>query len=187
MRCRAAASAGLEKTSAADRAPGPISGAFGILLGERFKPSMVAKVLDEQEQTYRGQGGVELKGTLLRVEPSEPDARFQRYSVKTTGDGIIYAIQGEYQFEVEQGKGKQVKVNRASVLRATCKAEVKALAEELETRYGKHRGKGWDGEWFSFRQISDTAYKSLRLYAHRCRTGMYSVIYTDERWIKDSR
>jgi hypothetical protein len=175
-----AAGTGTGKTSAADKVPDPINGAFGIPLGEYFKPSMVAKVLDEQEQSYRGQDGAEMKGALLHVEPSEPDARFQRYSVKTSNDGIIYAIRGDYQFEVEQGKGKQVKVKRARVVRATCKAAVKALAEELEASYGKPRGKGWDGEWFSFRQLSDTENKSLRLYAHQCRTGMYSVLYTDE-------
>jgi hypothetical protein len=143
---------------------------------------MVAKVLSEQEQTYRGPDGVELKGTLLRVEPSEPDTHYQQYSVKTTDDGIIYAIQGDYQFEVEAAKGKQAgKVKKSRVIRKRCKDVVKKLAEELEASYGKPRGKGWDGEWFSFRQLSDTSNKSLRLYAHRCRTGMYSVLYSDEK------
>ncbi|MEA2078715.1 MAG: hypothetical protein U9P00_02445, partial [Pseudomonadota bacterium] len=124
----------------------------------------------------------ELKGTLLRVEPSQPDERFQRYAVKTTDKGIVYAIQGDYQFEVEAAKGKQAgKVKKSRVIRKRCKDVVKKLAEELEASYGKPRGKGWDGEWFSFRQLSDTSNKSLRLYAHRCRTGMYSVLYSDEK------
>ena len=175
-------------SSTAEKSPDPITGAFGITLGERFEASMVARVLSEQEQTYRGQDGMELKGTLHRVEPSDPDTHFQHYSVKTTDEGIIYAIQGDYQFEVDVARGKQAgKVKKSRVIRKRCKDVVKKLAGELESHYGKPRGKGWDGEWFAFRQVSDTSNKSLRLYAHRCRTGMYSVIYTDERWIKDSR
>ena len=30
-------------------------------------------------------------------------------------------------------------------------------------------------------QFSDTSNKGLKLYGHRCRTGMYSIIYTDEK------
>ena len=160
----------------------PITGAFGIPLGEHFNASMVAKVLSKQEQTYSGQGGTKLKGGLLHIEPSKPDKRFQRYSLMTTGDGIIYAIHAEYQYEVELARGKKSgQVKQAGVIRSTCKDAVKTLAKELETSYGKPRGKGWDGEWFSFRQFSDTSDKSLRLYANRCRTGMYSIIYTDEK------
>jgi hypothetical protein len=177
-----AATTETEQAPAAAKAPGPITSAFGIPLGEHFEASMVTRVLDEQEQIYSGQGGTKLKGTLLRVEPSEPDERFQRYSLKTTDDGIVYAIRGDYQFEVEAAKGKQAgKVKTSRALRKRCKDVVKGLATELEASYGKPRGKGWDGEWFAFRQSSDTANKSLRLYAHRCRTGMYSVIYTDEK------
>ena len=177
-----AATTATEQAPAADKAPEPITSAFGIPLGKPFEPSMVAKVLDEQEQLYSGPGGMKLKGSLLRFEPSEPDERFQRYSLKTTGDGIVYAIRGDYQFEVEAARGKQAgKVKTSRALRKQCKAVVKELATELEARYGKPRGKGWDGEWFAFRQSSDTANKSLRLYAHRCRTGMYSIIYTDEK------
>ena len=139
-------------------------------------------MLGEQEQTYRGPDGAELKGTLFSVEPNQPDKRFQRYFVKTTDKGIVYAIQGEYQYDAKETQGKQDKPKKqAKVLRSTCKVAVKTLAGELEASYGKPRGKGWNGEWFSFRQISDTNNKSLRLYAHRCRTGMYSVIYSDEK------
>ena len=166
--------------AAADKALEPISGAFGIPLGERFDASMVAKVIDEQPQSYRGADG-ELEGSLIRVEPSQPDERFQRYAVKTTSDGIIYVIQGDYQFEVEQAKGKQVGVKNARVVRSTCKDALKALAKELEARYGKPRGKGWDGEWFAFRQSSEISNNSLRLYGNRCRTGLYSMILTDEK------
>ena len=167
--------------AATDKAPEPIRGAFGIRLGESFEPSTVAQVLGEQKQGYRGRGGVELEGTLLRVEPSEPDARFQNYWVRTTDDGTIYAIAADYQFAVEQGKGKQNKVKQARVVRSTCKDAVKALAKELEARHGAPRGAGWDGEWFSFRDLSENSNISLRLYANRCRTGLYSIVYTDEK------
>jgi hypothetical protein len=188
------------KTPAADKAVEPITGAFGIPLGEQFETSMVAKVLGRQEQVYNGQGGIKLTGELLRIEPSQPDGRFQQYSIKTTNDGLIYAIQGDYQYKVEpdeakpaeakqdeskpkgSGKGASKPGNRqpATAMQKTCKAAVKTMAGELESRYGKPRGQGWDGLWFTFRQPSDTSNKGLKLYGHRCRTGMYSIVYTDE-------
>jgi hypothetical protein len=161
---------------------------------------MVAKVLSRQEHSYKGQGGIKLKGELLRIEPSQPDERFQQYSIKTTNDGLIYTIQGDYQYKVEpdetkaaeskqdeakpkgSGKGASKPGNRqpATAMKKTCKAAVKAMAGELETRYGKPRGQGWDGLWFTFRQPSATSNKGLKLYGHRCRSGMYSIVYTDE-------
>lgn len=166
----------------AEQTPDAITGAFGIPLGERFEPSMVTDVLGEQEKSYQVRGGMELKGKLLVVEPGQPDQRFQRYSVKTTSAGIIYAIQGEHQRDTGQDEWKQdeAKRDRARAVESSCKAAVKSLAGELEARYGKPRGKGWGGAWFSFRQISDAVNRSVKLYAHRCRSGMYSVIYTDE-------
>ena len=185
---------------AADKAVEPITGAFGIPLGEQFETSMVAKVLGKQEQIYNGQAGAKLKGSLIRVEPGKPDGRFQQYSIKTTYDGLIYAIEGDYQYKVEpdeakqdeteqaetkpkgSGKGASKPGNRqpATAMQKTCKAAVKTMAGELESRYGKPRGKGWDGLWFTFRQPSDTSNKGLKLYGHRCRSGMYSIVYTDE-------
>ncbi len=175
---------------AADKAVEPITGAFGIPLGEQFETSMVAKVLGKQEQIYNGQAGAKLKGSLIRVEPGKPDGRFQQYSIKTTYDGLIYAIEGDYQYKVEpdeakpkgSGKGASKPGNRqpATAMQKTCKAAVKTMAEELESRYGKPRGKGWDGLWFTFRQPSATSNKGLKLYGHRCRTGLYSIVYTDE-------
>ena len=162
------------------QAPKPIISAFGVLLGEKFEPSMVTKVFGKEPQTYSGADKAKLEGTVYQVEPKTPDQRFQKYSVKTTVDGIVYAILGEYQYETEMAKGKQAgKVKNQRALRKTCKAEVKKLAKELETMHGKPRGEGYDGEWFSFRQTSDNSSKSLRLYAHRCRTGLYSIVYTD--------
>jgi len=188
------------KTPAADKAVEPITGAFGIPLGKPFETSMVAKVLSKQEQTYKGQGGTKLKGQLLRIEAKKPDERFQQYSIKTTDAGIIYAIQGDYQYKVEsdetktaeskqddakpkgsgKGAGKPGNKKPANAMQKTCKAAVKTMAGELESRYGKPRGQGWDGLWYTFRQPSDTSNKGLKLYGHRCRSGMYSIVYTDE-------
>lgn len=165
--------------------PVPITGAFGIPFGERFEPSMVAKVLGEEELTDRGPDGAELKGTLIRVEPRQPDARFQRYSVKTTGRGIVYAIQGEYQIPPKEGN-KQDKAKEGPGIRKQCKDAVEALAGELESRYGKARSTDGFGNWFAFRQVSDTEDKSIRLYGHRCRTGIYSLIYTDQRLLREA-
>ena len=96
----------IEKAEVADKSVEPITGAFGIALGEHFETSMVAKVLSKQEQSYKGQGGIKLKGQLLRIEPTKPDDRFQQYSIKTTDAGIIYAIQGDYQYKVELDETK---------------------------------------------------------------------------------
>ena len=184
------------KTSAADKAVEAITGAFGIPLGEKFDASMVTKVLSKQEKSYKGQGGIKLKGQLLRIEPVKPDERFQQYSIKITDEGVIYAIQGDYQYKTEsdeaksdetkpkgsgKGMGKPGNKKPANAMQLTCKATVKALAGELESRYGKPRGQGWDGLWYTFRQFSDTSNKGVKLYGHRCRTGMYSIIYTDEK------
>ena len=184
------------KAPATDKAVEPITGAFGIPLGEQFDVSMVAKVLSKQEQIYSGQDGTKLKGQLLSIEPSKPDERFQQYSIKTTYDGLIYAIQGDYQYEVKSGEaktdetkpkgsgkgaGKPGNKQPATAIQKTCKAAVKTMAGELEERYGKPRGQGWDGLWFTFRQPSDTSNRGLKLYGHRCRSGMYSIIYIDDK------
>lgn len=170
-----------EQASVPEKEPEPITGAFGITLGELFKPSMVARVISEQPQKYRGPEGMELTGSLIQVEPRQPDQRFQRYAVKTTDKGIVYAIRAEYQFELEKAKEDKDKAKRSTKFRKTCKNAVKALAREFEGRYGKPRGKGWDGEWFAFRQSSEISNNSLRLYGNRCRTGLYSMVLTDEK------
>ena len=170
-----------EQASIPEKEAEPITAAFGITLGERFEPSMVARVISEQPQKYRGPEGMELTGSLIQVEPARPDERFQRYEVKTTDKGIVYAIRAEYQFELKKAKEDKDKAKRSTRFRKTCKNAVKALAREFEGRYGKPRGKGWDGEWFAFRQSSETMDKSLRLYSNRCRTGIYSMVLTDEK------
>jgi hypothetical protein len=172
---------GTGKASAAIKTAEPITGAFGIVLGEHFETSMVARVLGKLEQKYRGKDGLELTGTLYRVEPKEPDERSQDYRIRTTEAGIIYAIEAYYEIEVMPDQINANQAKPARKVRTTCKNAVKALARELETRYGKPRGTGWDGEWFTFRQLSESSDRSLRVYANRCRTGLYSVVYTDEK------
>ena len=168
------------QASAEEKPPEPITGAFGITLGERFEPAVVTRVLDQKEQSYRGPDGAELKGSLFTVEPREPDERFQRYAIKTTSDGVIYAIEAEYQFEIDKSMSEQGKPKRSRKLRKTCKDTVKAMAKDYKARYGEPRGTGWDGEWYAFRQLGEGTDKSLRLYANRCRSGIYSAVFTDQ-------
>ena len=93
---------------------------------------------------------------------------------------VDIALAYDKQFENNKPEDKD-KAKRSTRFRKTCKNAVKALAREFEGRYGKPRGKGWDGEWFAFRQSSETMDKSLRLYSNRCRTGIYSMVLTDEK------
>ncbi|WP_299878877.1 hypothetical protein [uncultured Cocleimonas sp.] len=172
----------IKKTITPEKTFETIQGAFGIPLGKKFEHSMVTKVLSEEPQLYKGAESTKLKGKIYQVEPNKPDQRFQKYTVKTTVDGSIYAIQGEYQYQTEIAKGKQAgKVKQQKILRKTCKNKVKELAKELEARFGKAHGQGYDGEWFSFRQSSETSDKRLRLYANRCRTGLYTINYNDNK------
>ena len=172
--------AGTEQASAPGKAPEPITGAFGITLGELFKPSMVAKVIDKQAHKYRGPEGTQLTGSLIQVEPVQPDERFQRYAVMTTDKDTVYAVRAEYQFELKKAKEDKDKAKRSTKFRKTCKNAVKSLAKEMEARHGKPRGRDMSGEWYAFRQLSENTDKSLRLYANRCRSGIYSVVYTDQ-------
>ena len=166
--------------AAADARPGePITGAFGITLGESFSPAMVARVLDQQEKSYRGPDGAERTGSLIRIEPGQPDERFQNYSLKTTDKGIVYAIEAQYQMDLERDRPNQDKAKRSRKIRKTCKTAVKNLAKELEARHGKPRAAGLHDEWFAFRQFSESSDKGIDLYANQCRTGKYRVIYTD--------
>ena len=135
-----------------------------IPLGERFAPCMVAKVLGEEERSYRGRDKAEIKGTRYRVEPKVPNRLFQAYSVDTTKDGVIYAIRGEHQ---------------SAEKKSDCPV-TKRLAAALEEKYGKPRGQGSFGEWYAFRDMSTDLYRGVRLYANRCRRGIYSIFYSDD-------
>lgn len=142
----------------------PVTGAFGIPLGERFKPAMAARVISESPKTYRGPGNAEINGTLYEVEPTVPDDHFTVYSVSTTTDGLIYAIRAEYR--------SPDKSSRCVV--------TKEIATALGQKHGKPRGKGMSGAWYAFRDMSVEHYRGIRLYANRCDQGIYEIIYSDD-------
>lgn len=142
----------------------PVTGAFGIPLGEPFDPCMVERVISEEETTYRGPDNTERTGTLYRVVPKTSNVHFTSYAVQTTNDGIIYAVHADYE--------PAETLNTCDVTRR--------LAGVLEEKYGKPRGKGAFGEWYSFRDRSVEHYRGIRLYANRCRRGIYSIVYSDD-------
>jgi hypothetical protein len=37
------------------------------------------------------------------------------------------------------------------------------------------------GEWYSFRDMSRKMYRGVRLYANRCGSGRYSIVYSDDQ------
>jgi hypothetical protein len=158
------AGAAPEAAAAEGKPPEPVTGAFGIPLGERFTPDLVAKVLREGERTYRAADKEQRIGTRYWVEPKITNPNFMSYGVDTTADGIIYAIWGEH-----EGPDRSSKCDLT-----------KKLAAFLEHKYGKPRGKGAFGEWYSFRDMSVKAYRGIRLYANRCRRGIYSIVYSDD-------
>ncbi|MBP8283481.1 MAG: hypothetical protein KAX51_13065 [Chromatiaceae bacterium] len=143
--------------------PEPVTGAFGIPLGEPFQPCLVAKVLAEEERAYRGVDQMEHKGTVYRVELRSPHPHFSTYTVETTEDGTIYRIRADYE----------------APDKATRCAVVKEIAAALEQRYGKPRGKGYQGEWYAFRDLTAEGYRGIRLNAVRCGRGIYSISYED--------
>ncbi len=160
----AVATPATDKEAAPAKTPEPVTGAFGIPLGERFEAYMVAKVISQEEKTYRGPNKEERKGILYRVEPKVTNTLFNSYAVATTADGLIYLIRGD----------------REPVERKAACQEPKTLAAFLEGKYGKPRGKGPAGEWYSFRDMSSSTYRGVRIHATRCGRGIYSVVYSDD-------
>lgn len=156
--------AGMASETAAEKSTEPVTGAFGLPLGQRFDPCMVAKVISQEEHNYRGRDKAKLIGTLYRVEPKIPNRYFNQYLVKTTREGVIHTIQGDY--------GPREKVN-------LCK-QTKHLAGLLEGKYGKPRGKGMLGDWYTFRDSASGPYRGVRFYAPKCRNGRYSISYSDD-------
>ena len=149
---------------AAEQALQPVTGAFGIPLGERFDPCMVAKVLSQEEKTYRGPNKEERKGVLYRVEPKVTNTRFNTYAVATTADGIIYLIRADQE---------------PAERKPACEVP-KALATFLGAKYGETRDKGPVGQWYNFRDLSHRTYRGVRLHATRCGRGIYSIVYSDD-------
>ena len=151
------------------KTPEPIAGAFGIPLGERFDPCMVAKVLSQEDKTYRGPDKEERKGILYRVEPKVTNTLLNTYAVATTAEGLIYSIRGDQE---------------PAEPRPACEAP-EALAAFLETKYGKPSETGPAGAWYSFSDRSRPASRVVRLHATRCGRGIYSIVYSDDearRW-----
>ncbi|MEW6518104.1 MAG: hypothetical protein AB1461_01695 [Thermodesulfobacteriota bacterium] len=141
-----------------------VADAFGIPLGKRFAPSMVARVIGQEAHSYQGQDKTTHQGMLYRVEPAMPDSSFSHYTVKTNKDGVIYTIEADYQDADKQNLCKQTE----------------QLARLLEGKYGKPRGKGMLGDWYVFRESGSGPYKGVRLYAPKCRLGRYSISYSDD-------
>ncbi len=157
-----------------------VTAAFGIELGKTFRASMVTEVVRQQAKPYVAAGDEKNEGTLLQVVPLTPDDRFNEYYIHTTPENLIYAVRAKYQYDTEPELRKRTgEPKRSRKLRKTCQNEVKALADELESKFGKPRGAGRDGLWFNFRRIADSHDISVNLYANQCRTGTYSIVYTD--------
>lgn len=152
-----------EATPPEEKPVEPVTGAFGLTLGTRFEPSLVEKVLSEKPQGYRVADKTERQGTLYRVVPKSPDPNFSDYSVATTEDGTIYRIGGEL----------------ADAERRSKCAVTKEIAASLTKTYGKPIGKGAFGEWYAFRDFTAEGYRGVRLYAPRCKRGIYSISYED--------
>jgi hypothetical protein len=147
-----------------EKEPEQVTGAFGIPLGERFEPCLVAKVLGEEPVTYRTADKTQRKGTRYLVEPKVPNLRFNTYAVDTTADGLIFAVRGDYVPEARESK---------------CDV-TKEIAASLEEKYGEPRGRSPYGHWYAFRDMSVKHYRGIRLYANRCRQGIYQIVYGDE-------
>lgn len=145
--------------------PVAVTGAFGIPLGEPFAPGLVAKVLREEDHRYRGSDLSPRTGKRYWVEPRVPNPHFTSYAVDLTTDGQVYAIRAEH----------------AAPDRASKCDVVSTLVAFLEQKYGEPRGRGLNGEWYSFRDTTADSYKGIRLYANRCARGVYSIVYSDDR------
>ena len=144
--------------------PEPVTGAFGITLGERFQRCSVDEVLSEEPKSYRVADAGEHEGLSYAVRPSTANAHFDRYQVLTNEHGVVYAI--EAFFEDPEGASQ-------------CNVSAK-VADLLEQKYGPPRGKGRLGDWYAFRDMTVDHYRGIRLISNRCRRGIYSIHYTDD-------
>jgi hypothetical protein len=157
--------------AASEPSKAPITGAFGLTLGEAFADWMVAKVISQEETTtYRGKDKdrIAYPGTLYRVEPHIPNPQFNEYLVTTNQHGIIYSI-----------RARQNPSEQAPACELT-----REMGKFLIIKYGRPRGAGMLGEWYAFRDRLDGPYRGLRLFAQRCRSGRYEVYYSDEAALK---
>jgi hypothetical protein len=160
-----------EPEAAAEPSKAPITGAFGLTLGEVFADWMVANFISQEETTtQRGMAEerIAYPGTLYRVEPHISNPLFNEYLVTTNQHGIIYSI-----------RARQNPSEKA----ATCDL-TREMGKYLIGKYGKPRGAGMLGEWYAFRDRLDGPYRGVRLFAQRCRNGRYEVHYSDEAALK---
>jgi len=146
-----------------EKPPEPVTGAFGLRLGDKFDAAMVEKVLGEEQKAYRVADKTERQGILYRVVPKAPDPNYTTYTVAVTEDGIIYRIDAEY----------------TPPERSSRCAVTKEIAAALVEKYGKPRGRGAQGKWYSFRDMTADGYRGIRLTAVRCGRGIYSISYED--------
>ena len=65
-----AAESEMASEATTEKSPEPVTGAFGIPLGKRFEPCMVARVISQEEHNYQGLDKAKYQGTLYRVEPT---------------------------------------------------------------------------------------------------------------------
>ena len=149
---------------AAAAEPAPVTGAFGVPLGEPFEPCRVAEVLDEHPKSFTDRDGNVHEGSEFQVRPRVPNPHFDRYSVLTNEHGVVYSVQAS--FEDPQKKTR-------------CEATRK-LASLLEEKYGQPRGRSPAGDWYAFRDTRVDHYRGIRLTSNRCRRGLYSIEFTDD-------
>ena len=103
-----------------EKALEPVTGAFGLTLGERFAPVVVAEVLGEEERSYMKADRSTGKATLYRIVPKAPDEHYNQYSATTNEAGLVYTIEGEF-----VPAEKESKCDLA-----------KSLVDELRAKYG---------------------------------------------------
>lgn len=157
----AAALSGCAAIPAASTAPA--LSAFGLTVGERFAPAMVAKVVGENEHRYRDRDKVEHKGTIYKIEPRLPQEAYNSYSVATTEGGVIYSITGVH---ADPAHAARCDVSRR-------------LEAELEQKYGKPTREASSGV-LSYGEVTGKEFRGVYFVAPQCSSGRYSIIYTDD-------
>lgn len=147
----------------------PITGAFGVTLGERFEPTMVAEVLGEEERRYMKADRSTGKATFFRIVPKTPDEHYTQYSATTNEGGLVYMIEGEF---VPAEKG------------STCEV-AERLVGDLREKYGKPVGADMHGTAFAFRDTVQNPSREVKLSLNRCGFGHYRITYYDYSLLSD--
>lgn len=140
-----------------------ITGAFGLTLGERFLPAMVAEVLGEEPQSYMKADRSQGQGTRFNVVPTIPDEHYNAYAVATNEAGMIYMIEGEF-----TPAEKASRCERA-----------RTLVDELAAKYGATTAASIDGTTYSFSNNEKSPSRNVTLFNNRCTLGYYRIVYYD--------